>query len=725
MKNILFAFVVSLSLIGCQLKTESANETPPIAATKPVTENYFGKEVTDPYRYMENLDDSSVINWFKTHSEYSRNILDQIPGRQGLIDKMKEFDQRKSSRIYNVNITEANKYFYLKQTPDDETGKLFYRDGLKGDEVLLFDPATYKDDTLHYSISSISPSIKSDKVCFEVAPNGSESSELMIMNVETRELYPEVIDRCWFSAASWLPDDERFIYIRLNSSDIHHMERELNSKSFIHTVGQSPENDIEFFSRSKNPELDIKPEEFPIVFYDRHNHLLFALLVTVDKKLKIYMVSADEMDNDTVNWKQIVTLDDQVYNFETIKGQIHYYTPKNAPNFKLLKAPLDNPLLSNAKVFIPEDQDAKLANFTSTSDGLYYILTSYGVQEELYFLANHSQKPVKIELPTLAGRIGLQTVGINTPDVWVTLNGWTTDYQRYRYLPKKNKFEIENLSDQASYPEYTDLIIEELMVRSHDGVTVPLSVIYNKNITKDGNNPVFLFGYGAYGYSINPFFSPNFLLYTTKGGILGIPHVRGGGELGDNWHKAGHKTTKPNTWKDLIACAEYLIDQQFTSHKKISIYGGSAGGILIGRAMTERPDLFATAIAEVGCMNTMRGEFSPNGPVNIPEFGTVKDSVECMALYEMDSYHHIVENTKYPATLITAGMNDPRVIAWQPAKFAARLQAVNSSDKPILFLVDFEAGHGIGDSKSKYFNSLGDVLGFALWQSDHSDFQPN
>ena len=208
-----------------------------------------------------------------------------------------------------------------------------------------------------------------------------------------------------------------------------------------------------------------------------------------------------------------------------------------------------------------------------------------------------------------------------------------------------------------------------------------------------------------------------------EGGIFAVAHVRGGGELGDNWHKGGYKTTKPNTWKDLISCTEYLINEKYTSSQKVAINGGSAGGILIGRAMTERPDLFAAAIPEVGSMNTVRAEESPNGPVNVPEFGTVKDSVQCMALIEMDSYLHLKKGVKYPATLVTAGINDPRVIAWEPAKFAARLEADNASDKPILLWIDYEAGHGHGDTKSKIFESLADVYSFALWQTGNPNFQ--
>jgi prolyl oligopeptidase len=313
--------------------------------------------------------------------------------------------------------------------------------------------------------------------------------------------------------------------------------------------------------------------------------------------------------------------------------------------------------------------------------------------------------------------------GFRYGDIWISISGWSADNRRYRYMAEESEFRLEMLSSVADYPEYAGLVVKELMIPSHDGVLVPLSLIYNKGMRKDGENPVFIYGYGAYGISQNPFFSPSFLLWTAQGGVLAIAHVRGGGELGDKWYRDGFKTTKPNTWKDLIACAEYLIKEKYTTAAKIAIDGGSAGGVMIGRAMTERPDLFAAAIPEVGVMNTLRAENTPNGPVNAPEFGTASDSAECMALIEMDSYLHIKDGEKYPATLVTAGMNDPRVIAWQPGKFAARLQSATVSGKPVLLWADYESGHGIGDSKTKQFESLADVFSFAFWQTGHPGYK--
>jgi prolyl oligopeptidase len=201
-----------------------------------------------------------------------------------------------------------------------------------------------------------------------------------------------------------------------------------------------------------------------------------------------------------------------------------------------------------------------------------------------------------------------------------------------------------------------------------------------------------------------------------------VPHVRGGSEKGEEWYKAGYKTTKPNTWKDFNSCAEYLIEKGYTSANKLAGTGTSAGGILISRAITERPDLYAAAICNVGCANAMRLEFTPNGPANIPEFGTVKDSIECRALYEMDGVKHVMKNTKYPAVICIGGWNDPRVIAWQPGKFAGALQNATTSGKPVLMKVNYDNGHFTED-KSVTFANFADQLAFAMWQCGHPDFQ--
>jgi prolyl oligopeptidase len=228
----------------------------------------------------------------------------------------------------------------------------------------------------------------------------------------------------------------------------------------------------------------------------------------------------------------------------------------------------------------------------------------------------------------------------------------------------------------------------------------------------DGSNPTLLRGYGSYGISQSPGFSPTSLAWLERGGILAVAHVRGGGELGQDWHLAGRKKTKPNTWKDFIACAEYLIDKGYTSKEHLAGQGGSAGGILIGRAITERPDLFAAANIAVGDCDMIRVETTTNGVPNIQEFGTVTIEEEFHALLEMSAYHHVEDGVEYPAVLLTHGINDPRVDPWLSAKMCARLQAATASDRPVLFRVDYHAGHGIGSTKKQYHEQYADLLAF-------------
>lgn len=721
-------FLISLLLLPsfASIHAEKPAITEPRipAPSGTLVETYCGKQIADPYRPLENLQDPVVRKWIKQESDLAKSVLQSIPGRKELIGKMLDFDNRKTSKVYELSITDNDRYFYLKRTPKDETGKLYTREGYKGSETLLFDSRTFSGDrNIQYVISKISPNDDGSKVAFTVAPNGSENEVLLIMNVAAKTLYPEKIDRCWFAEPSWLPDGSGFLYNRLQSGTMHDINREKDSKVFFHKVGTDPSGDREIFSRATGPELNIRPEDIPAVIYDKESKTLFAFASNVDNRINAWYAPTGQLFEKKISWTRLFKPSDEIHDFAVTDTDIYCLSSKNAPRFKLLKTPLQHPDPQHAEVVVPENPEAILTGFGLSSEGIYFSTSINGVKADVYRKGFDGRPAMKLELPFAAGTVGLSTKGFKYPEAWAIMGGWSNDYRRFRYELKTGKFLNETLSSPARYPEYENLTVEELMVPSHDGVQVPLSLIYRKNTKKNGKNPVLLYGYGAYGNSMTPFFSPSLLLWTHNGGILAVPHVRGGGELGDSWHRAGMKTTKQNTWKDLIACTEYIISEGFTTPEHIAINGASAGGILIGMAMTERPDLFAAAMPQVGVLNPLRGEESPNGPVNVPEFGTVKDPVECRALIDMDPYLHLKKGIRYPAALITAGMNDPRVIAWQPAKFAARLQAVSSSEKPVLFFTDYEAGHGVGDTKTKQFESLADILSFGLWQTGHPDFQ--
>jgi prolyl oligopeptidase len=298
----------------------------------------------------------------------------------------------------------------------------------------------------------------------------------------------------------------------------------------------------------------------------------------------------------------------------------------------------------------------------------------------------------------------------------ITIATWTKCDSHYEYNPTTNLFTDLELQPKGKYDAPDDLVAIEVTVKSHDGTMIPLSIIHKQGIQLDSSNPCLLTGYGAYGYSYDPFYLQTQCAWYERGGIYAIAHVRGGGENGEEWYRAGFQQTKSNTWKDFIACAEYLIEEKYTSPAKLAGEGISAGGILIGRAITERPDLFAVAIPRVGCLNQVRLETTSNGVPNIPEFGSCETEAGFQALYEMDAFLHVRDGVDYPAMLITHGITDPRVEPWQSAKFAARVQAASASGKPVLLRIDYEAGHGIGSTKTQLIQERADIFAFMMWQ---------
>ena len=307
--------------------------------------------------------------------------------------------------------------------------------------------------------------------------------------------------------------------------------------------------------------------------------------------------------------------------------------------------------------------------------------------------------------------------------VWISTDSWTRGSGILSYDPQTRSFSDTGLQPKGKFDEVPGYESEEVMVRSHDGVLVPLSIVHRSGIALDGTNPTLLTGYGAYGSSSGVYFDPTRLAWLEKGGVYAVAHVRGGGEFGKQWHLAGQKLTKPNTWKDFIACAEYLVEKKFTSPPRLAGKGGSAGGILIGRAITERPDLFGAAVINVGCTDMIRMETTPNGVPNIPEYGSTKSEEGFRGLYAMSALHHVEDGVRYPAVLLTHGINDPRVDPWMSAKMTAKLQAATSSGKPVLFRVDYEAGHGIGSTKEQYRKETADTWAFLLWQFGVKEFQ--
>jgi prolyl oligopeptidase len=670
----------------------------PVAPVRPVTDTYFGQTVTDPYRWMENLDSPEVQSWMKAQNDYTRAYLNRLPEREGLIKRIEALDNA-AIRVGGAERF-GSFYFYLRLTPKDQTPKLYVRDGLDGAERLLVDAQILGGTGKRFTISEYYPSPDGKRVAVEIAAGGSEEGTLRVIDTATGKPLPDAIDRIWGASASWDASGTFFYFVRLQklAPGQSPNDKELDSEAYLHHVGESADKDVLVLSRKATPGLNLIPTDQPAVSITPGSpYAIGTIEHGVKNELTLALSSSDAVAAGAPQWKKFVDVDDDVTNYVQKGHEIWLLTHKDAPHFKIIHLDLDHPDLAQADVVVPEST-LVLKDLTGARDALYIEAAKGGISQVLRLVyGEKSAKPVALPFE---GAVNGFSADIQQDGALVRLAGWTHPPQWFAYDPASDTLTNTHL-EPLSPVDFSGMTSEEVSAPAADGTPIPLSIIYKKGLALNGKNPCLMEGYGSYGISLDPNFDPTRLALLEKGMIVAYAHVRGGGENGEDWHLAGQKLTKENTISDFIACAQYLIDKGYTSPAYLALRGTSAGGITIGGALTQRPDLFTLAICNVGVMDALRSEFTPNGPSNTPEFGTVSDPDGFKGLYQMDAYQHVKDGTAYPTVLLITGANDPRVAPWELLKMTARLQAATSSKNPILLRVDYDAGHGIGSSKTQ------------------------
>jgi prolyl oligopeptidase len=712
------AVLIALGMLGARESIAQTPTAPPVAPVRVVTEDYFGTKVSDPYRYMETLTNPEVVKWFKDQDAYTRLMLSRIPGRQGLLERIKQLDLAGPPRVWDVQRYQQKKYFYQMRLPDENVAKLYERNGLQGPQRLLLDPDKYAAKPgEHYTLNYYVPSLDGRYLAYGVSPSGSEDAVIHVLNLTTGKESGELIDRSWYGGISWLPDGQSFFHLRFQklSPGADPAERRLKSRVYLHKVGSDPESDLPIFGFGVNHGIDLDPADSCSVISDPRTPYALAIVNHgFSNDLTVYMAPLESIGKSGATWQKIIDADDAVVNFDVHKDDLYLITHKNAPRFKVIRVNLSHPDLSNAQVVFPPGEPV-ITNVIARGDALYIQELDGGIGRLLRLPYSESTSQ-RISLP-FDGSLGVDGGDPSLDGVVFDLGSWTKASKILEYFPKDNRVVDTRLQPLGAFDEPADVESIETRVSSYDGTMIPLSVIFKKGTKLDGSHPALLSGYGAYSITMDPYFRPRDLAWIELGGIMAVAHVRGGGEYGEEWHQGGMLENKPNTWRDFIACAEYLIKAGYTSSAKLAGQGGSAGGILIGRAFTERPDLFAAALSDVGLSDMIRDMFSPDGPLNVPEYGDLKNKQGFQNLLEISAYYHVRDGVRYPAVLITTGMNDPRVVPWEPGKMAARLQAATASGKPILLRVDYQGGHGtIGGTKAQVEELYADQWSFLLWQ---------
>ena len=725
---------LSLGLFAAKLESQQAAPVKqPVAPVRPVTDDYYGTKVTDNYRYFEDLQNSEVQQWMKAQADYTRKTLDSLPGYAALLERVDELTASYPAAVSGVQIV-GGRYYSLRRLQGAQSPKLYVRDGLKGDDRLLIDPEKLSTGTqAHVSIREYRPSPDGRYIAYQLAAGGSEESVLHIYDAQAGKDLPETADRA-DGDSFWRADNRSFFYPRerkMQPGMPRSAEGE-NERTYLHVLGRSFDDDPPILGRAvAGTPIAMTPiESAEIVAAPGSRYAIAFVSPGTDPRLRVYAAPVDAIRDGNVAWRAVVpSYDDQYIGGDSrtfviaLRGDTLYWlSRKGAPRGEILK--LDLAHADSRPQVVVAQGDLPISAVYAGRDAIYWRVNDAGAHSIHRLLLTKDAKPGELKLP-YAGDVADVSTDAAGSDVAVLTYSYLRSPTYLGIDPRTAALGDDGLQPAGAYDNPDDLTVEEVRVKSWDGTLVPLTIVHKKGMPLDGNNLTEIDGYGAYGISDPTFYLPALRAWYDRGGMIAFAHVRGGGELGEAWHKAGFQATKPNTWKDFIACAQYLVDHHYTRPAKLFGMAGSAGGILIGRAIEERPDLFGAAVIDVPAADMLRFETTANGPYNIPEFGSVKTESGFKALYAMSPYAHVQDGTRYPAVLITTGINDSRVAAWIPAKFAARLQAATANDKPVLLRVDYDAGHtGIDVTRRQRELNTADIYAFALWQMGDPAFQP-
>ncbi len=712
---------------GSDNPSPTAPSKPQPAKAEDVVTDYFGTKVTDPYRWMEaGPSDPKVMDFLKAQNAYTRSILDSITGREALLHRIEQLD----NAIPTVRSWQrgGSDLFYLETAPGAKTASLYVRDAM-GKSRKLFDPVSLEQEGKHAAIDYFTPSWDGHYVLAGVSLGGSENSTIHVIETETGRMLPDAITRTQYAGPSWTSDSRSFYYARLQKlpPDAPPTAIYENERVYLHVVGTDAEKDPQAFGPGVASSPDIPKAGFVGTFVTPGSKYLGAFHSAGTTDPASVYVAAAGVEPASLRWRKIVSPADMLAPAidspaAVYQSTLYMIVEKDAPNRQLIAMDLDHPDVAHTSVVVPADNATVLIGVYAAKDGLY-LASKRGVSFEL----RHSPYQQKLEWKTVPlpfnGTISNIDANVLLPGVVFRLESWTNSDQAFAYDPATNQVSNTGLI-QKNPADFSGIEAREVEATSADGTKVPLSILCKKGLTLDGSHPALFEGYGAYGISIDPFFDQRNLAFIDKGAVFAIVHARGGGEYGEGWHNAGRKETKQHTIDDMIAAAQYLIQQRYTSPKHLAVLGTSAGGIAVGGAIVQHPELFAAAIDNVGMTDLLRFQDTQGGAANVPEFGDVTDAQGFKYMYAVSPYQHVKDGTAYPAVLGITGTNDPRVPSWMIAKMIARLQTATTSGRPVLLRVDFDEGHGLGSSRPQRERLLADIWSFVLWQSGDQEFQP-
>jgi prolyl oligopeptidase len=693
---------------------------PPVARTVDVVDKAFGLVLPDPYRWMEGTENPEHTAWLLAQAQYTAGELAKLKGRDALYARIRELGLGVGA-VYYVQ-RGGKRLFHYTLPANAQLPKLVVREA-DGKTRVLVDAETLGSADAPVSLNAYAPSPDGSRVAYVLARGGGERGELHVMDVATGKDLPEVIERVWGEgSASWLPDGKRFFYTQL-AVPAEGVDPMTNQVTRLHVLGTPVDRDVAVLGRDASAPWKLAPEEWPGAWIAPGSSWVIATAGGARSEMRVAVSKISELDTKGTNTSKWHDVGDYTAGIEAAiphGDRLYIQTYKDAPNRKVISVPLAAPDLSKARVEIAEDPNASLVGMYGARDALYLLHRVNG-------LARISRWPWRGK----ATEIALPAPGW-TPDIAsdLTLDGivfqietWLAPGTYYRYDPKAAKLSPAGFGSTTT-ADVSTFVAEEVEATASDGTAVPLSIIRKRDVPLDGSRPAILTGYAAYGVSQSPGFSASRVAWVERGNVWAICHGRGGGEKGRRWQDAGSREHKLVGVRDFIACGEYLVGKHYTSPGKLGATGGSMGGILVGRAITDRPDLFAAVQLAVPAVNPLRILAAENGANQMGELGDPSTEAGYKGLAEMDPYLHVKAGTAYPAVIFTVGINDHRVAPWMASKMAARLRTSTTSHRPILLRLDEKGGHGHGSTRDQGFAERADVWSFFLDVFGDPEFAP-
>jgi prolyl oligopeptidase len=695
---------IRLTLIVCLLgagvtqQMIKPNNYPPARKSEQV-DDYHGVKVADPYRWLEDLDSEETRNWVAAQNKLSFGFLESIPARATLKDRLTKLWNYEK---YGIPFKEGNRYFYTRNSGLQNQAVVYTVTALNAKPQMVLDPNTLSaDGTVALSGLQVSPDGK--QVAYSLSASGSDWQEWKVRDVETGKDLADHLKWVKFSDVSWSRDGKGFFYSRYDEPKSDMLKgTNYFQKVYYHKQGTPQTDDVLVYERP-----DQKDWLFGGAVTNDGNYLIITVSQGTDVKSRVYYKDLKAKDAPVV--KLLDDFDAAYYYVGNEGTRFWFQTDLQSPRGKVIEIDTSNPARANWKVVVPESKETlQSVSFVNHQFIANYLKDAY-TQVKIYNTVGKLVNDVAFpEIGSAAGFSGKAT----DKETFYSFTGFTTPTTIYRYDTVTGKSTVFRQPKVDFNP--ADFETKQVFYSSKDGTKVPMFITHKKGLKLDGNNPTYLYGYGGFNISLSPAFTVGNLVWMEMGGVYAQPNLRGGGEYGEEWHQAGMKLKKQNVFDDFIAAAEWLIANKYTSTPKLAIGGGSNGGLLVGAAMTQRPELFGAALPAVGVMDMLRFQTFTIGWAWVSDYGSSENAEEFKALYAYSPLHNIKPGTSYPPTMVTTADHDDRVWPGHSFKFAAALQAAQAGSAPILIRIETKAGHGAGKPTSKIIEEVADRWAFLV-----------